>query len=40
VPLILPVRRAITAAHTHGFRAVPQFGAAYPEPSTQSAKKR
>ena len=29
VPLILPVRRAIAAAHTRGFRPVPQFGAPY-----------
>jgi CubicO group peptidase (beta-lactamase class C family) len=40
VPLILPLRRAITAAHTRGCHAVPQFGAGYAEPSTQSAKKR
>jgi CubicO group peptidase (beta-lactamase class C family) len=31
VPLILPVRRAIAAAHAGGFRAVPQFGAPYQE---------
>ncbi len=40
VPLILPLRRAITAAHTRGFQAVPQFGAAYAETGTRSAKKR
>ena len=35
VPLILPVRRAITAAHTQGFHAVPQFGSPYSEAGTQ-----
>jgi CubicO group peptidase (beta-lactamase class C family) len=39
VPLILPVRRAIAAAHTRGFQAVPQLGAAYSDPGTQSATK-
>lgn len=29
VPLILPIRRATAAAHAHGFRAVPDFGASY-----------
>ena len=29
VPLILPLRRAITAAHAQGPRAVPQFGTPY-----------
>jgi CubicO group peptidase (beta-lactamase class C family) len=29
VPLILPLRRAMAAAATRGFRAVPQFGAPY-----------
>ena len=27
VPLLIPVQRAVTAAHTRGFAAVPQFGA-------------
>jgi CubicO group peptidase (beta-lactamase class C family) len=37
VPLILPLRRAIAAAHTRGFRTVPQFGALYQETGAQSA---
>ena len=40
VPLILPMRRAITAASTRGFRAVPQFGAPYREGGGQSVRKR
>jgi CubicO group peptidase (beta-lactamase class C family) len=39
VPLILPVRRAISAAHTRGFRPVPQLGAPYQEPGTQKRNK-
>lgn len=40
VPLILPLRRAIAAAHARGFQAVPQLGAAYAEPARRRAKKR
>ncbi|HTQ19860.1 serine hydrolase [Mycobacterium sp.] len=36
VPLILPLRRAIAAAHERGFRAVPQFGARYEEVGTKA----
>jgi CubicO group peptidase (beta-lactamase class C family) len=36
VPLILPVRRAVAAASTRGFRTVPRLGAPYPEPGTRS----
>ena len=36
VPLILPLRRAISAAHERGFRAVPRFGASYQEASAQT----
>jgi CubicO group peptidase (beta-lactamase class C family) len=32
VPLIAPVRRAVTAAHELGAHTVPQFGAPYPDP--------
>jgi len=37
VPLILPLRRAIAAAHARGFRTVPQFGAPYQQNGDQSA---
>ena len=36
VPLILPLRRAISAAHERGFRAVPRFGASYQEAGAQT----
>lgn len=35
VPLILPIRRAIAAAATRGFRTVPQFGTPYQEAGAQ-----
>ncbi|GAB3036390.1 serine hydrolase domain-containing protein [Mycobacterium bourgelatii] len=37
VPLILPLRRAVGAAHERGFRPVPEFGAPYPVDRTASA---
>jgi CubicO group peptidase (beta-lactamase class C family) len=40
VPLILPVRRAIAAASTRGFRTVPQFGAPYQEVGAPIVTKR
>lgn len=39
VPLILPIRRATSAAHQRGFHPVPRFGAAYQERDTPSAAK-
>jgi CubicO group peptidase (beta-lactamase class C family) len=36
VPLILPLRRAISVAHKRGFRAVPRFGASYQEAGVQT----
>jgi CubicO group peptidase (beta-lactamase class C family) len=36
VPLILPVRRAVAAAHTRGTHAAPAFGAPYPETDSTS----
>jgi CubicO group peptidase (beta-lactamase class C family) len=36
VPLILPLRRAMTAAHERGFRSVPRFGASYSEAGAQN----
>jgi CubicO group peptidase (beta-lactamase class C family) len=40
VPLIFPLRRAIAAAHTRGFRAVPQFGAPCSEPGARGVTKQ
>jgi hypothetical protein len=40
VPLILPVRRAVAAAHTRGTHAVPAFGAPYPETDSTSRAER
>jgi CubicO group peptidase (beta-lactamase class C family) len=40
VPLILPLRRAITAAHARGPRTVPQFGAPFAETGGQTRRLR
>jgi CubicO group peptidase (beta-lactamase class C family) len=40
VPLILPLRRAMAAAHERGFRAVPQFGGPYQDAGSHNATKR
>jgi CubicO group peptidase (beta-lactamase class C family) len=36
VPLILPIRRAVAAAHMSGTDTLPQIGAAYAEPGSTS----
>ncbi|MDT5223681.1 MAG: hypothetical protein QOG19_1088, partial [Mycobacterium sp.] len=40
VPLILPIRRATTAAHTRGFEAVPNLGAPFSAPRAPRKPKR
>ena len=40
VPLILPVRRAVAAAHSRGFHTVPRFGAPYSRPGREGTAKR
>jgi CubicO group peptidase (beta-lactamase class C family) len=40
VPLILPIRRATTAAHTRGFEAVPHLGAPFSAPRAPRKPRR